>query len=338
MPLENNTESENIIENSILKHALSIGVTLVLCTLIILGVFYFKLVKAPSGRTQESYPIRVVIEQGQNAASIAAELKEQQVISSAGFLRRLILFRGKSVRISSGTYIFENPSTVFTVMDRLIKSDFGYTPVKVTVPEGMNVKSLTRLISEKFPHLSADQFALESAKYEGYLFPETYFFEPSATSSAIIARMTSMFDQMITKHLPEFTTLSESQRRDTIILASILEEEVQTYEDKQMVADLLMHRMKIGMALQVDATLAYRFGKTSAELRADDLKSEDPYNTYTHRGLPPTPISNPGLESIRAALNPLPNPYLFYLSDKNGITHFSKTHEEHVKLKATYLR
>jgi UPF0755 protein len=121
-------------------------------------------------------------------------------------------------------------------------------------------------------------------------------------------------------------------------MASILEAEVQTDADRAMVADLLWRRLEMGMALQVDCTLGYVLHKTSAELTLADLKADNPYNTYVYRGLPPTPISNPGAKSIEAALRPMANEHLFYLSDKDGITHFAETYEEHLANKKKYLR
>jgi UPF0755 protein len=116
-----------------------------------------------------------------------------------------------------------------------------------------------------------------------------------------------------------------------------LEKEVRTKVDMAMVADLFLRRMKIGMPLQADSTLTYVTGKTSAELTMNDLRATDPYNSYKNLGLPPTPISNPGINAIRGAIKPEPNNYIFFLSDIDGTTHFSETYDEHLRLKKKYL-
>ena len=121
-------------------------------------------------------------------------------------------------------------------------------------------------------------------------------------------------------------------------MASILEEEARSFEDKQIVAGILWKRLDNDMALQVDAPFVYLLGKGSADLTLDDLKTDSPYNTYLYRGLTPTPISNPGLESLRAAVEPIASEHLFYLSDADGVMHYAEDFEQHKRNKELYLR
>ena len=132
--------------------------------------------------------------------------------------------------------------------------------------------------------------------------------------------------------------LSDHSFSDIVIVASILEKEVKTSESRAIVSGILWKRLALGMPLQVDATLGYITGKTSAELTIDNLNADSPYNTYRNKGLPPTPISNPGLLALDAALHPKSSPYLYYLSDNNGVIHYAVTFEEHKANKARYLR
>ena len=120
-------------------------------------------------------------------------------------------------------------------------------------------------------------------------------------------------------------------------MASVLEKEVRDAKDMKIVSGIFWKRIEMGMALQADSTLDYERNKTSAELTSDDLKTDSPYNTYTRSGLPPTPIDNPGLNAITAALNPTASPYLYFLTDKDGKVYYAKTFEEHKKNKAKYL-
>ncbi len=282
-------------------------------------------------------PAVVTVESGQSAMGIARELKQLGLVRSARAAQSLIILRGGERSIQAGIYMFDAPQDIFTVAERVTRGDFGYTAVKLTVPEGTSSKKLAELVAEKFPHIDQAAFELLAKQKEGYLFPETYFFAPIATSDMIIAQMSKTFESEA-KKLQEDILKSGRTLSEIIIMASILEGEVQTEEDRRMVADLLYRRIAAGMPLQVDTTLAYVTGKTSAELTTADLRLDDPFNTYVNKGMPPTPISNPGLDTIKAVLDPLPNPYVFYLSDKDGITRFSITHDEHVRAKNKYLR
>lgn len=321
-------------KSSLIKK-IAIGLVVVVC-LAVLGLltFFMFVVRAPRGAT---YPVRITVESGQGAQSIARELFENRIVRQSKFTQSLIVGRGGEKSIQAGTYVFKGPMNVFNVAEKIASGDFGYIPVKVTVPEGTSSKKLAVIINSKFPQIATSTFESLAREQEGYLFPETYFFAPEVTEQEIINRMGVIFKRKIGS-IDEQIKSSGKTLSEILTIASILEGEVQTAEDRGMVADLLERRMKIGMPLQVDTTLVYATGKTSATLTLKDLRTDGPYNTYTNKGLPPTPINNPGLDSILAVLNPIPNEYLFYLSDKDGITRFSKTHDEHVKLKAKYLR
>lgn len=321
-------------ERNLIKKAFWIGVALISVCILFLIFSYLLFVRAPSGNT---YPITITIESGQGVGQIAKQLEAAKIVRSASATQHLLISSGIEKRLSAGVYIFNEPLNAFVVVKRIINRDFGYTPVKITIPEGTNSKRLTSIISAKLPEVDVVLFEKLAREKEGYLFPDTYFFAPFATSTEVIERMTTFF-KIFTNGIEEKVAASGKTFDEIITVASILEGEVQTEQDRKMVADIIYRRLAMNMPLQVDATLAYERGKTSAELTLKDLRTDSPYNTYTRRGLPPTPISNPGLDSMWAALEPIPNPYLFYLSDKDGITHFSKTHDEHVKLKAKYLR
>jgi UPF0755 protein len=344
--------------NSMVRKVLIALVALVVLFIAAVAFLYLAVVRAPSGTI---YPVKIRIESGQGVQSIAEELYEQGVVRQPKFVQNLIISNGGEKKIQAGIYVFKTPLNVFNVARRIASGDFGYVPVRLTVPEGTNSKKLAVLINAKFPYIATSTFETLAREHEGYLFPETYFFYPEATEQEIIDRMSVIFERKIDPlngAIASTTVFSTGTSTATstgvsavspadhylmnlegvMTLASILEGEVQTKEDKAMVADLLERRLRMGMRLQVDSTLVYGIGKGSSELTLKDLRTDGPYNTYTRSGLPPTPISNPGLDSIEAVLNPMPNEYLFYLSDKDGITHFSKTHEEHVKLKEKYLR
>ncbi len=295
---------------------------------------YYFLASPP---TKFSSTIEVKVERGQGVLSIAKELEKKGVVRSGRITANLLVYAQAEKKIKAGVYLFKEPESAFTVAKRFLVGDFGYIPVKILIPEGTNYRQIASIIHSKYPDMSTSTLEAILKQDEGFLFPDTYFFPPMATQEEIISKLKDTFEKKISPYKPEIEASGRSLQ-EIITLASILEEEVQTTVDRQMVADLLLRRIKMGMPLQVDASLKYTTGKGSADLTLKDLRTDSPYNTYTRKGLPPTPISSPGLDSIVASLRPIKNDYLFYLSDKDGITHFAKTHAEHVKNKQVYLK
>lgn len=213
--------------------------------------------------------------------------------------------------------------------------------VKITIPEGYSVKD----IAEKFvgfKNFNKDNFLKIAGGKEGYLFPDTYFFTSLETEEEIIKKMESNFKEkavpILTQGVNNRGSSISSEIGSVIIMASILEKEALTLEDKKIVSGILWKRLETGMLLQVDAVFVYIMGKKSSDLTLDDLKIDSPYNTYLYKGLPLAPICNPGIESIEAALNPTASSYWYYLSDKNLNIHFAKNFNEHKLNKAKYLR
>ncbi len=290
----------------------------------------------------------VKIERGQSLISIAKELENEKIIDSPLLFRILISLRSNQNNIPAGFYLFSDGKdplnkprvSLNEVARRLANGENGFKPLKITFPEGLSVMDIAKKVHTEIPEIDAAEFASNAKQFEGYIFPDTYLVMPFATSGEVIAQMKNNFDKKVTSS----TTLMESAKNsghtlsEIIIMASILEGEVRTFEDRRLVSDLLWRRIENGMPLQVDSTFAYINQKTSAELTLDDLKIDSLYNTYKYKGLPPTPISNPGLDTIIAAIEPVPNDYVFFLNDKDGISHFSKTYKEHLKLKNQYLR
>jgi len=151
-------------------------------------------------------------------------------------------------------------------------------------------------------------------------------------------KMLANFDEKITPDLRKEITKQKKTIFEIITMASLIEKEVAMDEDRAIVSGILWKRIKLGIPLQVDATITYITGKNNTKISLNDTKINSPYNTYKYRGLPPGPIANPGIAAIRAAIFPKSSPYLFYLSAPDGRTIFSKTLEEHNTAKTRYLR
>lgn len=341
-----------------IKRLIILGIILIVLVLIVLTVVWWTYFAAPADLKINEQRLNngkggtvITLDAGKNIVQFAQELEDMQVIKSKKIFLTIIEKLQVGKQIKGGTYVFTDSEHVLRILDRLVKGEYGYTPVRITFPEGYTSYAMAKAIQTKFPHITPEDFMKEVEGKEGKLFPDTYFFYPYVTSAEIEKTLEQNFNRRIVKLKNQFesnqgqssTTKNEIIAGYTfdeiLIMASILEKEVQTAEDKAMVSDLFWRRIKNGMPLQADSTLTYVTGKGSDTLTLAELKDKDnQYNSYVFKGLPPTPISNPGLVSIEAALNPQANPYVFFLSDKEGNTHFSETYKEHLRLKEKYLR
>lgn len=275
----------------------------------------------------------VTIASGSTVVDIAMELKEQRVVRSVFLFKLLAHLTTNGGHLQAGSYVFPEPLSTQKVVTALYSGTFVAPPLRATFPEGFVVADISTYLPEGFAFTRDTLSTLP----EGYLFPDTYFLNETTTAAELITRMQENFTA---KLAPLAKDISDSglTEDEVIVLASIVEREANDLESMRIVAGILLTRLDIGMALQVDATLDYILDKTSAELTEDDLNLDSPYNTYKYPNLPPTPIANPGLMAINAVLNPLPSEYLYYLTDFDGEFHYAKTFEEHKQNKKYYLR
>ena len=173
---------------------------------------------------------------------------------------------------------------------------------------------------------------------EGYLFPDTYRIFKNSDSYDIIRKMLANFNAKLTPELRQEIVKQKKSFFEVLTLASIIEKEVSEPEDMKMVADIFYKRLKAGIALQSDATVNYATGKSLIQPTYQDLSVNSLYNTYKYPGLPPGPISNPGINALKAAIYPTPNPYYYFLTSKDQQVIYSKTYEEHLANKNKYLK
>ena len=287
----------------------------------------------PIGLDQE---IRVTIPQGYSVSQSAQELHDAGVIRSSYAL--IFLSKFEKVSFKAGTYLFEDQVSLAEVMKRLKKGDYGDVYLRITLPEGSSNEEMSRIFASELENFDASLFKQLAEDKEGYLFPDTYLVLPEVSTEELVLMLEERFKRVINPLLPAIETSSHSLH-DIIIMASLLEKEASDDEEEQkIISGILWKRLDKGMPLQVDAPFLYLKGKTSAELSHNDLRADNPYNTYTRRGLPPHPIGNPGLQTITAALNPIESLYFYYLHDTKGGIHYGVNHDEHVKNKRRYLR
>jgi UPF0755 protein len=297
----------------------------------VLAVLWWAYIAPPASATLGI----VTVPSGKSLSGIAADLQSANVIRSPFALKVALFLTGHDRDIQAGAYEFKKPESVFTVAHRIATGDTQVVPTRVTLTEGMASFDMANAIAEAIPGFDAAQFEELAAAHEGYLFPDTYFFLPTVTPEQAVARLTSNFTDR-TSGVADLQNSTHSLA-DIVTMASIVEREARTPEDQRIVAGILWHRIAIHMRLQVDAVFSYLKRQSNYQPTADDLATTSPYNTYKNYGLPPGPISNPGLGALDAAANPTKSDYLYYISDTEGIVHYAKTFEEHQKNIQTYL-
>lgn len=275
------------------------------------------------------------IEDGESLKTIALKLDQQKIIKSKTLFSIFLTIQRKDDNIVSGEYIFHDKESIFEVAKRLTTGDYGIESKTIILKEGFTLNQMANVLEDEFPNFDRNQFEILTSLYEGYFFPDTYIFPENADTELIVKTLRETFDEKL-KSVGNLIKASGRTLEEIIIMASIVEKEA-TEESRQEVANILWHRMEVGMPLQVDATFVYERGKGTFDLTKTDLRTDSPYNTYTNAGLPPTAISNPGLESIKAAATIEETENLFFLTGSDGEMYYAKTHDEHVENKQKFL-
>ena len=286
--------------------------------------------------------LAVVVAPNQTGNEIVGELASQGVVKSFLAAKIYLYVSGLQSKLQAGSFVLTRGQTLAEIIQTLTGPSVD---VWVTIPEGWRreqiairlEKALTEVNISKF---SVQDFMAGSQRLEGRLFPDTYLIPRTASASDVIRIMTANFAAK--------SQIDPVSQKDTLILASLVEREGKTDADRPIIAGILINRLEAGWPLQVDATVQYTLDNDrcrSTEIQlckywepVTNSKFPSPYNTYLHAGLPPTPISNPGLASIRAALNPAITPYWYYLHAPDGSFHYARTLTEHNSNIDKYLR
>jgi len=268
------------------------------------------------------------IPEGSSIKDIGKVLAEHRlIIDNVGFPFIVrVLHYDKSLK--SGQYQVSDVHSVFQLLNILNK---GVAPkqIKVTIPEGFTVEDIAKVLYQKGVIKNSKDFILKAQKYEGFLFPDTYFFLKGESVEAVIKKMKNRFYEVLPKDYEDKAEEKGLTLYQAVILASIVEKEAKFDEDRPLVASVFLNRLKVGMPLQSDATINYVLKNKKLWLTDKDLKIDSPYNTYTHTGLPPTPICNPGLKSLLAVVNAPKTDYYYFLTTKSGKAVFETTLKEH---------
>jgi UPF0755 protein len=294
------------------------------------------------------------VEKGDSAQTIALALDRKGYIRSALAFRFFAKAEDHGSSLKAGTYRILPGMSAKQIFDEFVSGEQALA--RITVPEGFSLSQVAGLlerqgVTSKTLFLSAarspellTELGISAASAEGYLFPDTYFFPSGYSAEGAVRSMVKAFRDRLSS-IPEAASLTSKELHDRIILASIVEREYKVPEEAPLIASVFYNRLKIRMALQSCATVVYviteRLGKPHPEVIYDrDLKLDDPYNSYEHPGLPPGPISNPGMTALRAVFYPDASRFLYFrLIDANaGKHHFSMSLEEHIDARTLFIK
>lgn len=267
----------------------------------------------------------VTVPSGENLRAISETLEEDGIVRSALMFRAMTILLGHEHDLRAGDYIFKTPLDVFQIARAIGIGAYGLEPIKITIPDGTTVAQMSTIYAALLPHFNAQNFVAEAQPLEGFLYPDTYYFLPNATETTVIEAMRQDFDTQELSIQPQIEAFGQPLE-NVVIMASIVESEAGNTQDRRTIAGVLWNRIAKGMPLQADVTLVYELGKGDFQLTRQDLQADTPYNTYVRKGLPPTPINSPGLDALKAAVTPVKSNYLYYMADKNGVTHYCATY------------
>jgi UPF0755 protein len=318
----------------------------------VLGVVYLIYATATGGGGEQEPPVRAEVEvvKGDTLSSVAEKLEQAGIIESAFLFKMEARVGGhEDTEIKTGEYTFKRGEDGGNILAKLTAGEAAPT-VAITVPEGLNLEQTAQQVARQ-SKVSSAQFekAARRTDYgygfledpaikstEGFLFPKRYEFEEGTTAEQMVSRM-------LEQYLLETQTLDISGAKERLNLteyelvtvASLIEKEASSPEERPLVASVIYNRLREGMPLQIDATVVYALDHPKEELSLSDLKVDSPYNTYENTGLPPGPICSPGRQSLEAAINPAQTDYLYYVLKSNGEEHsFTTNYNDFLQAKA----
>lgn len=305
----------------------------------------------PSPKAQEMI---ITVDSGATVKEISYDLKELGLIPSRWEFELYVKMIHAETSFQAGEFSFEPGTSYAKIVSLMTKA--SPDELTITIPEGFTNQQIAELLNQRISpevgtkwlaDLSKQDFSKDfsflSSKpvevdLEGYLFPDTYRIFSSSFTKDLIYKFLTNFDK---KLLPEWRVEIERQGKtvhEVLTVASIIEKEVITEEDRAIVSDIFWRRLKIGMPLQADSTVNYVTGGSSPAISFIDREIDSPYNTYKNVGLPPGPICNPGLLAIKAAIFPQANDYWYFLTDSESNVHYARTNDEQNVNKALYLK
>ncbi|MBU2514464.1 endolytic transglycosylase MltG [bacterium] len=297
-----------------------------------------------------SWPKTVFINNGDSLSVISKKLRQTGLIRSKTFFKWFSIFLGNSSSYKRGEYQISNKVSAYE-MAKILEE--GRTVlVSVTLPEGLQMKEIFSIlnnggfknsgnyseITSNLQFLDTLQLPVKINTLEGFLFPDTYKFAKDSSEKTIIETMVKTFLQKLPQNYANMAKQVNLSYYQAIILASIIEKETSVSSERTVIASVFHNRLKREMRLQTDPTVIYGISNFNGNLTRKQLRTKTPYNTYIIHGLPPTPIANPGLASLMAAVNPAQTDFLYFVAKGDGTHEFSMNYKEHNMAVSKYQR
>jgi len=291
--------------------------------------------------------VHVYVPPGAGVGQIRHLLAGQQLVADDARFELLAVLMGVASRLQAGEYAIQAGATPYAILRQMSRGAVRLR--RVTIPEGTTVAGIAAIVAgarlgdaDDFVALAADRqyingLGLEVGSLEGYLFPDTYYFPRGIGIKAIITTMVRR-GETVWRELHGDQLAGSLSRHQILTLASIVEKETGVPAERPMVARVFLERLQRDMRLQADPTVIYGLGKYGRPLTRQDLRIDNPYNTYVHHGLPPGPIANPGRAAIESVLHPAAAQYLYFVSRNDGTHQFSTTLKEHNRAVRRYQR
>ena len=313
-------------------------------TLSCLLIFYGVLLLWPQGNPYDF--VKVTIPKGASLNEVGITLKNNNIIHNKQSFQLAVKILGYEKDIPAGRFRIEKASTNYAIIDQLVNGK--QLTKKVTIREGWTISMIAKELDEKLgikTHFFEDEarnknlldkWGIQAKSFEGYLFPNTYQFNENELPSDIINVMVQEYKRNLSDEMLVQMNQIKMSEQEVLTLASIIEGEAIYDKERAIISGVYHNRLKKGMRLQADPTIQYILEDGPRRLLNRDLKIVSPYNTYLNKGLPPGPINNPGIESIKAALFPKESDYLYFVARGDGYHTFSKTEKQHNKAKRDF--
>jgi len=340
-------------------HLFRIAIIVIASILLLVGIFFSR--QFYKSNSKISKFVEFNVERGESVSLMAKKLHDQNLISNEFYFKTYIFLKRANKKVNPGKYELNQKMSIADIAG-MVTGNKSSQQQKIVIIEGWNSKQIADYLADlyaknnasknvKYDELKNDfqeKFLAEvnnpqkynydfladkpkDASLEGYLYPDTYFVYADSNPETVVRKMLDNFGQKINKDVREQIKNKNMTLNQVLTLASIIQKEVKTPEEMKLVSGLYFNRLKADKALESDSTITYVTGNYDSRASATDLQIKSPYNTYTHKGLPPGPISNPSFVAIEAVLNPIESDYMYFITDKNGKAIFSETGQEHVE-------
>ena len=297
--------------------------------------------------------IVVEIPQGSTTDTISDILYKNNLIKNKVMFKISVKLSNKAQQFKAGKYLFNQTYSNKQIINDLSLGKIYKDGIKITIPEGSTSREIVSiLVDKKLGNQDSYEALISNPKefyndfkfleedditsLEGFLYPSTYYFDENSSEKEVLSTMLSQFNKVYTDKLRDRQKELNMTTEQVVNLASIVEKEAILDKDRPIIASVFYNRLKIGMPLQSDATIQYIFKERKKIVTYKDLEIDSPYNSYKNKGLPPTPISSPGIESIKATLYPEKTDYLYFVAKMDGGNNYSKNYEDHLKYVKEY--